>query len=237
MSWAELERALAHRRARGQMPRFWWRDDDAAEWTPALERLVELARRCGVPLAVAAIPAQLSEEARRRLTGAPHVTLVLHGLRHQNHAPAAAKKAEFGPHRPLETMLAEVALARALLPEAAPVFVPPWNRIDPALARRLPEAGLRGLSSHGRALGAGLAEVNTTIDPIDWRGGRGFIGEAAALAAIIAAVGDDRPIGLLTHHAVMTEALWRFCATLAMNLRRRGTADWPTVSQLFTMPA
>src|SRR5438128_9741882 len=105
MSWAELEQALERACAAGRVPQFWWRDDDAAEWTPALERLVELAGERGVPLAVAAIPARLSDQARRRLAAAPHVTMLVHGLAHRNHAPAAAKKAEFGPHRPLATML------------------------------------------------------------------------------------------------------------------------------------
>jgi hypothetical protein len=37
----------------------WWRDDDAAEVTPALERLLALADATGVPLALAVVPGRL----------------------------------------------------------------------------------------------------------------------------------------------------------------------------------
>jgi len=215
----------------------WWRDDDAEAWSPALARLVALAARHRVPLAVAAVPMRLTAEAKARLMAAPEVTLLLHGHNHVNHAPAGAKKAEFGPHRPLAVMAAEIAAARQRLPEAAPVFVPPWNRIDPGLAALLPGLGLRGLSTHGgkRLEVAGLAQVNTTVDPIDWRAGRRFVGAAATRDALGAA--GPRPVGLLTHHAVMPEAMWQFLDDFLGESRRQGGPHWSSARQLFTMPA
>jgi len=214
----------------------WWRDDDAGAWTPALARLVDLASRHGVPLAVAAVPAALTEAARLRLRAATGVTLLVHGYRHANHAPAAAKKAEFGAHRPLALMAADVAAARGLMPEALPVFVPPWNRIDPDLAAALPGLGFIGLSTHGDGsfAVAALRQVNTTIDPIDWRDGRRFIGGEAVLGRIAAAP-PGRPIGLLTHHAVMPEAMWQFLDTLLAESRRGGVAHWSSAGELFSM--
>ena len=40
----------------GLQARFWWRDDDAEDASPALARLLLLRRKLGLPLAVAVIP-------------------------------------------------------------------------------------------------------------------------------------------------------------------------------------
>jgi hypothetical protein len=61
----------------------------------------------------------------------------------------------------------------------------------------------------------GLAQINTHVDLIDWRGGRGFVGVEAALGALIAALVIARtqsgePVGLLSHHLAMDEAAWDF---------------------------
>ena len=219
-------------------PTLWWRDDDAGAWTLALARLVALAVRHGVPLAVAAVPMQVTDEAKAQLLAAPGVTLLLHGHSHTNHAPASAKKAEFGPHRPLPAMIAEIAEARRRLPEAAPVFVPPWNRIDPGLAAALPSLGLHGLSTHGRKTVdvPGVRQINTTVDPIDWHNGRRFQGAAATRAALVAAQ-PHGPVGLLTHHAVMDEDMWRFLDDFLRESSRLGGAHWSSADQLFTIPA
>jgi hypothetical protein len=234
MDLTSLDWALA-----GRPLRLWWRDDDAAGWTPALARLLDLAARLALPLAVAAVPARLTDTARARLLAAPQVTLLVHGLAHTNHAPAGAKKAEVGPHRPLAVMQQELAEARRRLPEAAPVFVPPWNRIDPALVPQLAQLGFRGLSTHGavRYQAAGLVQVNTWVDPIDWRGSRRLLALPAILAQFDAAAQHGEPVGLLTHHAAMDEEMWQFVDELLRSLARFQAAHWSTVGDLFTIPA
>src|SRR3546814_9728269 len=79
-----------------------------------------------------------------------------HGFRHRNHAPGDAKRAEFGDHRPVAAMLAELQAGRDLSSRLfgdrwLPVLVPPWNRIADAVAERLAELGYRGLSTFGGA--------------------------------------------------------------------------------------
>ena len=49
-SWAEA----------GRVARFWWRDDDAIEPTPALSRLLDLGDTHGIEVAVAVVPATAS---------------------------------------------------------------------------------------------------------------------------------------------------------------------------------
>ena len=91
------------------------------------------------------------------------------------------------------------------------VLVPPWNRVEPALIARLAGFGFCGLSTFGRRpndAAAGLPQVNTHLDPVDWRGSRLFIGEAAALERLCGALDPEEPIGILSHHLVMDEDGW-----------------------------
>jgi hypothetical protein len=94
------------------------------------------------------------------------------------------------------------------------VLVPPWNRFDAGLVERLTGCGFVGLSTFGRRgapeAAPGLTQVNTHLDPIDWRGTRLFIGETAALGRLVAVLDADEPIGILSHHLAMDEAGWAF---------------------------
>jgi hypothetical protein len=210
----------------------WWRDDDAVSHTPALDRLLALARRFDVPLAIAAIPAEADASLAARLAGEPLARVLVHGLTHANHAGPGAKKAEFGPARPLSQLIEEAGqglrLARDRFGDMLlPVFVPPWNRIAPELVPALSKLGFDGLSTFGpRGIGEphGIVQINTHIDPVDWHGGRGLRAVDAILADLAAALParpDEvapEPIGLLTHHLAHDEATWAFCETLLARL-------------------
>ena len=50
----------------GRTPVLWWRDDDAREPTPALERLLDLSRRHDAPLTVAAVAGPSAANASAR---------------------------------------------------------------------------------------------------------------------------------------------------------------------------
>ena len=237
---APVREALDAAGARGRRVRFWWRDDDAVAATPALDRLLDLAG--GTPILVAAIPAGIRPGLAERLARAPAVSAAVHGLAHADHAPPGAKSAEFGPHRQLAAMRAEVAealaLARARLPMVLPVFVPPWNRIAPDLAAALPNLGYAGLSAapavpdvEGR-----LARHDSDTDPIDWRGTRSLADPARLVRDIAARVEAGR-IGLLTHHLAQDEAVWGFLAALVPLLTRHPAVDVAEPRHLFATPA
>jgi hypothetical protein len=200
----------------------WWRDDDAADATPALDRLLDLRRDHDVPLALAVVPANATAALAARLGAAPGVDVLQHGYAHTNHAPAGDKKEELGTQRPSMVVLGELgtgwmALERVFGRRALPVLVPPWNRIAPGLVPALPEIGYRGLSTFGIRKRvspvSGLLQVNTHLDLIDWKARR-FAGSDAMLAAFAAALSAARdtgePIGLLSHHLAMDEAAWSF---------------------------
>ncbi|MBS7698417.1 MULTISPECIES: glycosyltransferase [unclassified Chelatococcus] len=221
--WAALDDALSRRAHRGATLDFWWRDDDAVGPTAALDKLLAMAARHGMPLALAVIPAAAGPELAARLSAEPSVDVLVHGFGHRNHAPAGEKKAEFGDHRPLDAVHAEARAGlerlRALLPaKLVPTFVPPWNRIAPGLAATLPELGYAGLSTFKqREPATGLVIANCHCDPIDWRGSRSLLDPQiliSRLASVILTAPDDEPIGLLTHHLAHDEAIWRFCEDL-----------------------
>ncbi|MEQ8605041.1 MAG: polysaccharide deacetylase family protein [Marivibrio sp.] len=234
--WDRLRQVFDRYAAAGRTATFWRRDDDLRVAGPALDRLLALAD--GGPVTLAAIPRDLDAAAAARLDATAGVTLAPHGWAHANHAPEGEKKAEFGAHRPVEAMLAEIAAAwrrlRTLAPTAArPIFVPPWNRIDARLAARLPEAGLAALSTvKPRTPAERGRRLNVHVDPIDWKAGKRFLGDAPALEQAIGHLtarldpefpGDPQePTGLLTHHPVHDGACWRFLERL-----HRAVADHP----------
>ena len=134
-------------------------------------------------------------------------------------------------------MLAELESGRERLqalygPRFLPVLVPPWNRIDPALAARLPAAGWRGLSVF-RPRRSGF-EANAHVDPIAWRTHRGFRGEAEALGDIAAhlrarrmgSADRDEPTGILSHHLAADAQSFAFFGALARFVAAHPRARW-----------
>jgi len=220
-SWPELAAALDAIARDGKAIRVWWRDDDAGRDHPRLERLLELALRRDVPLALAVVPVWLEPRAQARIAASPQATVLQHGFAHRNHAPAEAKSCELGG-RAMDVIESELTEGRRALAEAfgasfLAVLVPPWNRIEPRLIGRLAACGFTGLSTYGPrdlAAAADLVQVNTHLDPIDWRGERLFVGEPAALERLIAVLDPDEPIGILSHHLAMDEPGWRFLEQL-----------------------
>ena len=106
-----------------------------------------------------------------------------------------------------------------------PIFVPPWNRLDPALLPVLAQAGYLGVSTYlprdKRQAAPGLVQINTHIDPIFWRGDRGLAPSEDQIAHIVRLLQDRRfgksdatePLGFLSHHLVHNADIWNFTTT------------------------
>ena len=226
----------------------WWRDDDAQYPTPALQRLLALSAGGAIPLSLAVVPAGAETALADLLGAAPEVTVVQHGYAHVNHAGPKGKKAELATGRPVDQALAELVRGRQRLERLfgdrfRAVLAPPWNRIDPLLVPALPGSGIRGLSTYGARLSSepaiGLTQGNCHVDILDWRGSRGFIGEDAALSAIVGHLAARRrnevdaqeATGILTHHLVMDEACWMFLATLIERTLAHPAVRWLAVEE------
>ncbi|WP_119272113.1 polysaccharide deacetylase family protein [Taklimakanibacter deserti] len=241
--WQPVESELARWRDLGLTPELWLRDDDAAEPTPKLDRLIALAEDYGIPVALAIVPARSGPALARRLETAPHIHPVIHGWSHANHAPQLEKKQELGPHRPRATVLNDLSAAFARLSELhgerlVSMLVPPWNRIDPGLLDDLPALGFRALSAFGHKLRPrpGLAVVNTHIDIIDSHAGNACRDHAWLVSALAeeltaARAAGGRPVGILSHHLVSDDEAFRFLRDL-FTAAPPGIASWRTARDL-----
>jgi hypothetical protein len=241
VSWRALRDEIALGRAEGRRATFWWRDDDATAPSAALDRLLKLARAAGAPLALAAPPAE-AEAGLGRL-GVP---LLQHGFAHRNHAPAGERKAEFGPHRPLAVMRAEVEAGRARMaalfgPAFRPVFVPPWNRIAAPLRAALPQLGFAGCSTFGPR--GAPDEANVHCDLMRWRPQRRFAGDEVVLAQLTAhlaarregAADSAEATGVMSHHLAHDEEAWAFLERLLEEIAACDGAHWLMVDEIFRL--
>ena len=240
--WPQFIAELDAWAASGRRAQLWWRDDDATKPGPALDRLFAVAGE--IPLALAVIPTGATRGLVDVTGDHPGVTVLQHGFAHTNHAPTGEKKSEFGAHRPLPTMLAEIAAGRERLSGLfgdcfCPVFVPPWNRIAKSVAAELGSCGLTALSVFGPAdPDTRPRQINCHIDIVNWHGGRGFLGVDAVLNSFASLLSDIRhgargsgeAIGLLTHHRDHDDAGWQFLEDLTSVTRDHPGACWTPVT-------
>ena len=246
--WDDLSRELEAWAAASRTAEFWWRDDDAVTDTPALARLIAVHRQTGVPLALAVVPAHADESLAHRLAADPGIAVVQHGWAHLNHARPGRPKSELGPDRPPAYVLGELARGQARLDRLfgsawLRVVVPPHNRIAESVVAGLPDAGYVGLSADKprRRSTAGLIEVNTHMDIMDWSVTRAFLGDDACLSQALAHLAAKRtghadpeePTGLLTHHLAHDEPAWRFTEQFLRATRSHGAVQWRHPAELF----
>lgn len=249
-SWQALERecdawAEAWERG-GRAVELWWRDDDAVADTEALRRLLALAR---VPIALAVVPAGMEPSLPALLKGHGSVSVLQHGFDHRNRAPAGGKKSEFPATRPWPEIAADLAKGRTRLANAfgrrfVPALTPPWNRIDPGHAAQLSSLGYRGLSAYlarKKPAVAGVTQVNTHVDVIDWHGTRGFLGLEATLQLLVQHLAAKRlgqadpaeATGLLTHHLVHDTETGDFLGALLDWCAKKPVIKWQSAADLF----
>ena len=228
---------------KGHSVSFWWRDDDATEPSSALDRLAGLSDNWNVPLALAVIPGRLKPQLIDFLHSRKRITVLQHGYAHENHAVRHQRKLELGGTRDTATIISELEqgyqiLERHFADRFNPVLVPPWNRIDSKLISRLNEIGFAGISTMKVRRNAypspGLLQVNTHLDPVNWRHTGGFIGVYPAIAILIQHLqarrigyrDKDEPTGILTHHLVQNDAVWRFIEELLQFLSNHPAVTW-----------
>ena len=144
----------------------------------------------------------------------------------------------FGGTRSSDEIITDLRLGKQILAQNfgahfVPALVPPWNRIDANTVAHLPDLGFSGISAMKRRTVAhpapGLLEVNAHLDPINWRHNGGFIGLYPAIAILIQHLIAKRsgyrdgaePTGILSHHLVQNEAVWRFLDNLLLFLSQQ----------------
>ena len=248
--WPDLDDELGAWAEEGRRAGLWWRDDDAAQDTPALRRLLDLAGGDAPALVMAVIPATLNEAAAERISAGQNWWVVQHGYAHANHARESEKKIELGGGHPAELCESQLREGRAILSarfsdKFLPALVPPWNRIAPELIPRLAALGYAAISTYGARdttePESGLKRINCHIDILNWRAGAAFLGEDAALtlacnhlkARRLGAADAGEPTGLLSHHLQQDEAAWRFLAEFFVRTAEHPGAHWVEPTALF----
>ena len=155
---------------------FWWRDDDAETVTPALERLLLLARRHGLPLALAVVPERATEDLANRLCQASRTSVCCStaGATATTLPPARGRWSSAITVRSGE-VVEELRAGFGRLTSAVSAEVSPGARstLEPHLRRR---AGRQRryrpcgrLSTFGPAPRDDPHQVNTHLDIFEWR--------------------------------------------------------------------
>ncbi len=250
ISWSALDREISCWAAQNSTVTFWWRDDDASCRNDQLDRLLVLAAKFNLPVALAVIPSFKNGSLAERLAHADNVFCLQHGFAHANHALYGEPENEYGTERVLTERLAELVKGRELLeglPNFLPVLVPPWNRLPSDLLSSLPIIGLRGLSMWGPRRWAqpvfGLQQVNVHMDVMNWETKR-FCGLDQALTQLVhhlqnrrlGKVDSDEPTGIMTHHPFHDEAAWKFLSNLLWRTHLHPHVSWLSAQTLFALP-
>lgn len=238
--WPPLRAALAACRHDGIALPLWWRDDDAIAPTPALDQLSQLSADTGLPVHLAIIPAN-ADTALTSAMDTRHLIPVVHGWAHTDHSGGVGKKNEFLTERADATAEAARGLIKMQTlfgDELRAMFVPPWNRINADVTATLPGHGFSTLSTFGARVAPeavpGLAQVNTHIDPIWWKGTRDLVDPNTLITQTIehlearrsGAQDATEPFGLLTHHLVHTDAIWDFARAFVTEMLDGGATPW-----------
>jgi hypothetical protein len=245
--WPGLVAELDRWEETGQVAQLWWRDDDAVAPTPALDRLLSVAYR--IPLALAVIPADVTGDLAATIDRFPEVAVLHHGWCHANHA-LSRKKSEYPSERHPVDVADELDEGRRRLRSlfgrrALPVFVPPWNRFADRFVPLLEEAGFVAISQMAprknalpQGIEGGIAAIDVHLDVVAWHEDRKFVGEAAALGRLLGelharrAAGDVGAVGVLTHHLVMDSATEDFLARLGEVVAAHPAACWIGMPEL-----
>lgn len=193
---------------------FFFRDDDVGWGTDRLWSLLDLFTEYALPVDLAVIPAELTASLARdlhaRAAGSPGpLRFHQHGFAHVNHE-VEGRKHEFGPSRSRRLQQQDIAEGRRRLtellgPSLESIFTPPWNRCTQDTGQCLRELGFAVLSREAKAAPLavpGLVELPINVDWFAHR--KGVRLRRAEFGDLVAArTREERPVGVMFHHAVM----------------------------------
>ncbi|MGQ9795865.1 polysaccharide deacetylase family protein [Desulfosoma sp.] len=244
-----LEDMVQRLSARNQA-RVFFRADDIGAAGQSFDTLCALFREHGVPLALAVVPAWLSDARMTRLlASAPmHETLWgwhQHGWRHVNWQKTG-KKSEFGDQRPLEKQWRDIwhghmKLLDIFHDRLLPVFTPPWNRCSAATLEVLVRLGFQAVSTTDPLPKAGkpanqLRNLRIAVDLHTRKHHDGAADYAALVQELGAALSKDTPAGIMIHHQRMTSFAFDFLDELLRQLRLSGKAKFLSFQDLLKNP-
>lgn len=198
---------LASLERRSTPLRLYFRDDDAGWNDGALKRLFVTFSKRETPLDIALIPQALHEDLARALeqmAAEQPLGIHQHGFQHENHE-ISGRKCEFGPSRNGTIQRTDIEsgalhLRTLLGKRVQPIFTPPWNRCTQDTVTALMALGFRALSRDAGAQTLAHHTLQAIPVHLDWQK------RATAGQAFIAALPHAEALGVMLHHAMMSDA-------------------------------
>ena len=241
--WKQLIDELNIWHQQGLQASFWWRDDDAVDHTEQLEQLLELQQRFQLPLSLAVIPAGVKSDLATVLAGRTDIHVLQHGYAHDSHATEGQKNLEMGGSIEMSLLQQQLLQGQARLEslfddQFIKVLVPPWNRIENRVIEMLDTMDFVGVSSMWARKNVfavkELLQVNTHLDPVAWRDGRGYVGDQQSMDWLVKHLQlrrsrpevADEPTGILSHHLAQSEKVWQFLDKLFGRLVQHPAVKW-----------
>ncbi|MCE5245258.1 MAG: polysaccharide deacetylase family protein [Syntrophobacteraceae bacterium] len=231
--WQDKLAQTLKRVSGSHQPAVFFRADDIGAGGRAFETMCHIFRESAVPLAMAVVPAWLSDVRKTQLFQSAPLDEPLwgwhqHGWRHVNWQ-RTGKKSEFGEHRPFEKQWRDIFQGRQKMIDIfgehfVQVFTPPWNRLSNATLRVVQDLGFKGVSLMGtfpRNLKPPIVLANLRIQlDLHTRKSKDAPADYDALLEELAfLLNKKEPVGIMIHHHRMTPFAFQFLHTLISLLR------------------
>ena len=194
-----------------------FRDDDASEFIPELQQLLDIFSSTNTPLHLAAIPARLSKETvsfllhQKQCMKAP-IEIGQHGYSHENHASNGLS--EFSENRNYFQQHEDIRRGKERMQqlfggEFQPIFTPPFHGFDKNTLRCIEELDFTIFSStqvqHFERYAYNFKEVSINLDPIaQYEPHVIYKPESTFLSEILERARSQRYLGFNLHHQLLT---------------------------------
>ena len=232
------------------LPPIFFRADDIGAASKAFEALCRLFRFYGVPLAMAVIPAWLSDTRLEKVFRAAPVAEDLwnwhqHGWRHINWQKEGAES-EFGSDRAPERQYEDILQGRTKMerifgPNFVPVFTPPWDRFSTATLKALRKLDFKGISATapfppGVKSLYGIKRLPTRLD-LYTRNAKNPAGDFALLIDQFSGLSKMKgPAGIIIRHQQMTPFAFEFLDRMLYNLKYVIGARFSSFKEILKSP-
>lgn len=191
-----------------EKPTFWIRDDDLTAPNAKMDRFLNICASFEIPVSLAVIPARMSRDLVIYAQNYPTLSILQHGIAHENKTIAPSKKSEFTYFNDaqFQLLLNKKKNMEDLFGKSfKPIFVPPWNRINISWEKHILQhydfISAFGIHHHASYL-------NTHLDCINWKT-RSFKTEHELYVELEILLQKTSHIGILTHHLMHEDTDWQ----------------------------
>ena len=233
-----------------ELPPIFFRADAIGVASRAFDLLCRIFRRHEVPLAMAVIPAWVSETRQTRLFRSAPVDERLwnwhqQGWRHTNWQKEGYRS-EFGPARSPEQQHEDILSGRAKMernfgPHFLPVFSPPWNRLSAATLKVLQKLDFKAVSAaepFPRSMESryGIRRFSVLLD-LHSRTDQNPAADFALLIDQLCGISKMKsPAGIAVNHHLMTQFAFEFLDRLLFNLKYVMNAKLSSFKEMLKTP-